>query len=96
MTVLVIVEVILLVIIFSKLAYDVRNYNQTGELPWIARHICLGYSYSGMKSGNHWNNQDEQDYSEDPESCIQDSRNTFGYGGLLGRQLKFSQILLPL
>ena len=96
MTVLVIVEVILLVIIFSKLAYDVRNYNQTGELPWIARHICLGYSYSGMKSGNHWNNQDEQDYSEDPESCIQDSRNTFGYGGLLGRQLKLSQILLPL
>ncbi len=23
-------------------------YKRTGELPWLARHICLGYSYAGL------------------------------------------------
>ena len=52
MTILIIVEIILLILVFSKLAYDVRHYNRTGELPWLARHLCLGYSYSGIKSGS--------------------------------------------
>ena len=52
MTILIVVEIILLILVFSKLAYDVRHYNRTGELPWLARHLCLGYSYSGIKSGS--------------------------------------------
>ncbi len=49
MTIVIVSEVLLLVLVIGKLAYDVRQYNQTGELPWLARHICLGVSYSGIK-----------------------------------------------
>lgn len=52
MTILIVFEVILLILIVAKLGYDVRHYNQTGELPWLARHICLGFSYSGLKIAN--------------------------------------------
>ncbi len=32
----------------AQLVYDVVMYKRTGELPWLARHICLGYSYAGL------------------------------------------------
>lgn len=47
MSVLVVVEVVLLVIVLAKLAFDVWHYHKTGEMPWLARNICLGLSYSG-------------------------------------------------
>jgi hypothetical protein len=60
MVIVIVVEVILLIIIVFKLAYDVQHYNKTGELPWLARHICLGYSYSGIKSGKTYSNENNQ------------------------------------
>ena len=52
MYILIVLELILLILIIAKIASDVRHYNTTGELPWLARHICLGFSYSGLKSAN--------------------------------------------
>merc|ERR1719474_912604 len=40
MTWLVVVEFVLLVLVLSKLTYDVVLYRRTGHLPWIARHLC--------------------------------------------------------
>ena len=53
MAILVVFEVILLAIILSKLSYDVLQYRRTGELPWLARHICLGYSYTNINKPNN-------------------------------------------
>ena len=47
---LVVAELILIVLVLSKLAYDVWHYQRTGEMPWLARNICLGYSYAGIQS----------------------------------------------
>ena len=52
MAILVVFEVVLLAIILSKLSYDVLQYRRTGELPWLARHICLGYSYANINKPN--------------------------------------------
>ena len=52
MAILVVVEVLLLAIILSKLSYDVLQYRRTGELPWLARHICLGYNYSNLSKSS--------------------------------------------
>ena len=52
--IIVICEVALLIMIICKLIYDVRHYNRTGELPWLARHIspygCCCFSFSSLKS----------------------------------------------
>ena len=45
---LIVVEAGLIVVVVSKLAYDWATYKRTGEMPWLARHICLGYSYSSL------------------------------------------------
>ncbi len=47
LTVIVACEVVLLVAVLAKLAYDAWHYHKTGEMPWLARNICLGVSYSG-------------------------------------------------
>ena len=52
MAILVVVEVLLLAVILSKLSYDVLQYRRTGELPWLARHICLGYNYSNLNKSS--------------------------------------------
>lgn len=59
----VVVEVILLVMVLSKLSYDFWNYRKTGELPWLARRTCMGVSSStsaaeslGRTKGFHGNN----------------------------------------
>ena len=44
MTILICIEVVLLVLIVSKLSYDYRQYNRTGTLPWLARSGCLSYN----------------------------------------------------
>lgn len=49
MVVIIAIEVILLVIVLSKLAYDIWIYRRTGEMPWLAKHICI--SYVSMKDG---------------------------------------------
>ena len=44
MSFIVALEAILLVLILSKLGYDMYHYRKTGELPWLARaSVCLGY-----------------------------------------------------
>jgi hypothetical protein len=54
MAIIIVFEVFLLAIILTKLTYDVFQYRRTGELPWLARHICLGYNYSNIsKSSRH-------------------------------------------
>lgn len=53
MTILVVFEVVLLFIILSKLTYDVVQYRRNGELPWLARHICLGYNYANINKTNN-------------------------------------------
>ena len=50
MTGLVVAELFLLTLVLSKLAYDVWHYQRTGEMPWLARNICLGYSYAGIQT----------------------------------------------
>ena len=54
--VIVILEVFLIIMITFKLIYDVRLYNRTGQLPWLARHISpYGYCccfFSTLDSGN--------------------------------------------
>lgn len=72
MAVLIVIEVFLLVLIFSKLGYDVRHYNRTGELPWLARHICLGNSKS-RQFHNDWHPHVSQDLMDDPEDQHEDS-----------------------
>ena len=44
MTILICIEVILLILVVSKLFYDYRQYNRTGALPWLARSGCLSYN----------------------------------------------------
>jgi len=46
--IIVIFEVVLLILIICKLIYDVRHYNRTGELPWLARHISP-YGSGGLQ-----------------------------------------------
>ena len=57
--IIVICEVALLIMIICKLIYDVRHYNRTGELPWLARHIspygCCCFSFSSLKSAANQN-----------------------------------------
>lgn len=67
MVILIVVEVLLLTLILSKLSYDIWQYRRTGELPWLARHICLGYSYSGIKSTHSC--RDEQQHN-----CVEGER----------------------
>merc|ERR1719510_634392 len=85
MSIVVVIEVILLILLFSKFAYDVRHYNQTGELPWLARHLCLGYS--GIKSGKQQNEwyQDENPYNinEDQISNSANDSRRYGFGLVL-------------
>eukprot|EP00095_Tigriopus_kingsejongensis_P002858 maker-scaffold52_size450388-snap-gene-0.12 protein:Tk02858 transcript:maker-scaffold52_size450388-snap-gene-0.12-mRNA-1 annotation:"protein singed wings 2 isoform x1" len=45
-----ILEAILLVLVCSKLIYDVLQYRRTGQLPWLARALCIGCSHTGSKS----------------------------------------------
>ena len=52
LTIVIIIEVFLLLLIVSKLAYDARQYRHTGQLPWLARHICLEHAYAGLKLAN--------------------------------------------
>ena len=85
MVVLVVIEVILLVIAISKLIYDIRHYNRTGELPWLARHICLEVSYSGMKSAN------QNHYWQPPAP-----RNDFNDRGPTSRRLEAAQVRMTL
>ena len=55
MAILVVFEVVLLALILTKLTYDVWQYRRTGELPWLARHICLGYNYANINKTNNRN-----------------------------------------
>ena len=40
MAILIAGEALLLVVVVAKLAYDIWNYQKTGEMPWMARIIC--------------------------------------------------------
>lgn len=45
-----ILEAILLLLVCSKLIYDIVQYRRTGQLPWLARMLCIGCSHSNSKS----------------------------------------------
>eukprot|EP00094_Tigriopus_californicus_P008966 TCALIF_08641-PA protein Name:"Similar to hfw Protein halfway (Drosophila pseudoobscura pseudoobscura)" AED:0.11 eAED:0.11 QI:0/0.85/0.87/0.87/0.42/0.62/8/66/414 len=45
-----ILEAILLLLVCSKLIYDIVQYRRTGQLPWLARILCIGCSHSNSKS----------------------------------------------
>ena len=57
MTILVVVEAVLLVLVSFKLLYDYRHYNRTGELPWLARSVCMGYDLPVKSESRNSNGQ---------------------------------------
>ena len=54
MLILAVAEAVLLVGVVANLAYDAWHYHKTGEMPWLARNICLGLSYSGGFRGDNF------------------------------------------
>eukprot|EP00096_Caligus_rogercresseyi_P009563 TRINITY_DN3263_c0_g2_i3.p1 TRINITY_DN3263_c0_g2~~TRINITY_DN3263_c0_g2_i3.p1 ORF type:complete len:547 (+),score=-2.82 TRINITY_DN3263_c0_g2_i3:260-1900(+) len=42
-------ESFLLILVLSRLTYDVINYRRSGELPWLAKNMYLGCSYVGFR-----------------------------------------------
>ena len=38
------IEIFFLLVVLTKLIFDIWHYNRTGQMPWLARHLCLGVS----------------------------------------------------
>ena len=74
MVCIIVTEAVLLVLVLSKLAYDVWHYHNTGELPWLARHTCMGVSYDGIKDQGRVSSRDgggsSEEVVEDDSSCF--------------------------
>ncbi|XP_040568947.1 protein singed wings 2 isoform X2 [Lepeophtheirus salmonis] len=49
MWIVIVGELILLILVLSRLTYDVINYRRSGELPWLAKHMYLGCTYAGLR-----------------------------------------------
>ena len=47
---LIILEVSLLLLVLAKFSWDCVTYRRTGELPWLARHLCC--SLQGLPASN--------------------------------------------